>query len=108
MQKHMSGQVCGGEIPEELCERLIVEQPLLKIRLDTRKFGKAVTVIDGFPSDKELLKHLAKYLKTKLAAGGTYREGEGRIELQGDHRQRVKQILIEELGINPENILVMS
>ncbi|MEM0001278.1 MAG: stress response translation initiation inhibitor YciH [Desulfurococcaceae archaeon] len=108
MTKIMSGQACGSEIPEELCERLLVEQPLLKIRLDTRKFGKAVTVIDGFPNDKELLKHIARYLKTKLAAGGTYREEEGRIELQGDHRQRVKQILMDELGINPENILVMS
>ncbi len=104
----MPRQVCGEEIPEELCERLLVEQPLIKIKLDTRKFGKAVTVIDGFPNDKELLKHLASFFKKKLAAGGTFREEEGRIELQGDHRQRVKQILIEELGINPENILVIS
>lgn len=104
----MSGQVCGEEIPAELCEQLIVEQPLIKIKLDHRKFGKPVTVIDGFPNNKDLLKHLARFFKTKLAAGGTYREDEGRIELQGDHRQRVRQILIEDLGVNPENIIVMS
>jgi translation initiation factor 1 len=96
-----------SEIPQEIIERLLVDQPLIKVRLDTRKFGKPVTVIDGLPNDKELLKQLAKFLKIKLATGGTFREEEGRIELQGDQRQRVKQIFIEQLGINPENIIVM-
>jgi translation initiation factor 1 len=104
----MARQACGEEIPLEICERLLVEQPLIKIKIDTRKFGKPVTVVDGLPNDKELLKHLARFFKTRLAAGGTFREEEGRIEIQGDHRQRVKQILIEELGLNPENILVIS
>ncbi|MEM2025302.1 MAG: stress response translation initiation inhibitor YciH [Desulfurococcaceae archaeon] len=103
----MSSLECGG-LPTEICERLIVDQPLIKIRLDTRKFGKAVTVVDGLPNDKDLLKHIARYFKTKLATGGTYREEEGRIELQGDQRQRVKQILVEELGLSPENIIVTS
>lgn len=107
MHKNMSSLECGGLSPE-ICERLLVEQPLIKIRLDTRRFGKAVTIIDGFPNDKELLKQLAKFFKTKLATGGTFREEEGRIELQGDQRQRVKQLLIEGLGISPENVLVMS
>ena len=106
MRKNMSGLECGG-MPPEICERLLVEQPLIKIRLDTRKFGKAVTIVDGFPNDKELLKYLARFFKAKLATGGTFREEEGRIELQGDQRQRVKQLLIEELGIPPESILVM-
>ncbi|MEM1628377.1 MAG: stress response translation initiation inhibitor YciH [Desulfurococcaceae archaeon] len=101
----MASLECGGLAPEQ-CEKLIVEQPLIKIRLDIRKFGKAVTVINGLPNDKELLKQLAKILKIKLATGGTYREDEGRIELQGDHRQRVRQILIEEIGVNPENIII--
>ncbi|MEM0199275.1 MAG: stress response translation initiation inhibitor YciH [Desulfurococcaceae archaeon] len=103
----MSGLECGG-MPSEICEKLLVEAPLIKIRLDVRKFGKPVTVIDGLPNDKELLKHLARFLKTKLAAGGTYREEEGRIEVQGDHRQRVKQMLVEELGLPEENVIVMS
>ncbi|MCC6033969.1 MAG: stress response translation initiation inhibitor YciH [Desulfurococcaceae archaeon] len=96
-----------GELPEEVLEKLLVEQPLIKVRLDTRKFGKAVTVIDGLPNDKDLLKQLAKFFKVKLATGGTFREEEGRIELQGDQRQKVKQLLIEQLGVNPENIIVM-
>jgi len=95
------------ELPPEIIEKLLVEQPLIKVRLDTRKFGKPVTIIDGLPNDKHLLKQLAKFFKIKLATGGTFRDEEGRIELQGDQRQRVKQILIEQLGINPENIIVM-
>ena len=96
-----------GELPSEIIEKLLVDQPLVKIRLDTRKFGKPVTIIDGLPNDKDLLKQLAKFFKVKLATGGTFREEEGRIELQGDQRQRVKQILIEQLGLDPENVIVM-
>ena len=35
-----------------------------------------------------------KKLKSKLACGGTYKHDE--IELQGDHRQRAKEILVKE------------
>ncbi|MCY0868714.1 MAG: stress response translation initiation inhibitor YciH [Desulfurococcus sp.] len=96
----------GEDIPSELLEQLSLEQNLVKIRLDTRKFGKAVTVIEGLPDNKELLKQIARILKTKLATGGTFKEG--RIELQGDHRHRVKQILTEDLGIPVESILVVD
>ncbi|ACL10384.1 MULTISPECIES: stress response translation initiation inhibitor YciH [Desulfurococcus] len=105
MDEKIDESICGG-LPPELCEQSGIEQSLVKIRLDTRKFGKAVTIIDGLPNDKEFLKQVAKALKTKLATGGTFKEG--RIELQGDHRHRVKQILIEEFGIPPENILVID
>ncbi|ADV64544.1 translation initiation factor [Desulfurococcus mucosus] len=105
MEKNMDETPCGG-LPPELCEQASLEQSLVKIRLDTRKFGKAVTIVDGLPNDKEFLKQVAKALKTKLATGGTFKEG--RIELQGDHRHRVKQILIEDFGIPPENILVID
>ncbi len=103
----MSGAECGG-MPLEVCERLITEASLIKIKLDVRKFGKAVTVVDGLPNDKDILKHIARYLKTKLAAGGTFREEEGRVEIQGDHRHRIKQLFVEELGIPEENIIIMS
>lgn len=98
---------CGG-MPPEVCEKLLVEASLIKVRLDVRKFGKPVTIIDGLPNDKETLKHLARFFKTRLAAGGTFREEEGRVEIQGDHRQKVKQLLVEELGIPEENIIMMS
>ena len=102
----VSGLDCGG-LPPEICEQLGREEQVIKIRVDMRKFGKAVTVIEGLPSDKETLKSIAKALKTKLAAGGTYRD-DGVIELQGDHRHRVKEILVNEFGFPPENVLIVD
>jgi len=97
--------ICGG-LPPELCEQLAREQQIIKIRLDRRKFGKEVTIIEGLVDSKENLKQLAKKLKSKLATGGTVKDG--RIELQGDHRHRVREILIEELGYPPENVIIID
>lgn len=97
--------LCGG-LPPELCEQLIREQQFIKIRLDRRRFGKEVTIIEGLMGSNSELKELASRLKSKLATGGTVKEG--RIELQGDHRHRVKQILINDLGYPPENIVIID
>ena len=97
--------LCGG-LPPELCEQLEKEQQFIKIRLDRRKFGKEVTVIEGLVVSDAELKELASKLKSKLATGGTVKNG--RIELQGDHRHRVKNILIKELGYHPENIIIID
>lgn len=43
-------------------------------------------------------------LKTKIGTGGTYKDG--RIILQGDHRQAVKQLLIKK-GFNEQSIEVL-
>ena len=52
--------------------------------------------------DKEIeLKDLAKKLKSELACGGTIKEG--KIELQGEHKQKVKKILIE-YGFTPNSV----
>ncbi len=97
--------ICGG-LPPELCEQLTREQQVIKIKLDTRKFGKEVTIIEGLPNNKDELKRIAKTLKSKLATGGTVKEG--RIELQGDHRHRVREILVREFGFQPDNILIID
>jgi len=98
-------KVCGN-LPPELCEQLVSEKQVIKIRLDTRKWGRELTIIEGLPNDKEELKRISRILKSKLATGGTVKEG--RIELQGDHRHRVKEILVKELGYPPENILIVD
>lgn len=101
----MDEDLCGG-LPKELCDELSIEQKIIKIRVEERRFGKAVTIVDGLPDDKEFIKPLLKKLKTTLATGGTFKDG--RLELQGDHRHKVKEILVQELGIPPENILIVD
>ncbi len=82
-----------------------MEQQVIKIKLEKRRYGREVTIIEGL-NDKEMdLKKLASQLKSRLATGGTYKNG--RIELQGDHRFRVKQLLIE-MGFPEENIIIVD
>jgi len=96
--------LCGG-LPAEICEQLSAEEQLIKIRLERRRYGREVTIIEGIDEKAFNLKKLASILKSRLATGGTAKEG--RIEVQGDHRQRVKRILIE-LGFPEENIAVIE
>jgi translation initiation factor 1 len=49
--------------------------------------GKGVTIISDLPLDETGLTELATKLKTGLGTGGTVKEG--RIEIQGDHRDRI-------------------
>jgi translation initiation factor 1 len=91
--------VCG--LPEELCmcEQIAKEQQKIRILTDTRRYGKIVTVVDGIDATDIDLNDLARKLKTRCAAGGTAKEG--RIELQGEHKKKVKEVL-EELGFSVE------
>ncbi len=91
--------VCG--LPGELCmcEEIARGQQSVRISVDTRRYGKMVTVIDGIDENDINIADLAKQLKNKCAAGGTYKDG--RIELQGDHKRKVKASL-EEMGFTTE------
>ena len=53
--------------------------------------GKGMTVVTGAPLHPEGLRDLAKKLKQKCGTGGTLKDG--RIEIQGDHRD----LLVAEL-----------
>lgn len=97
--------LCGG-LPEELCIQLGAEQQLIKIKLEKRKFGKEVTIIEGLDPSVFNLREVASKLKSKLATGGTVKNNH--IELQGNHRHKVRQILVNELGIPPENIIFIE
>ena len=57
--------------------------------------GKGVTIISDLPLDENGITELATKLKTRLGTGGTVKDG--RIEIQGDHRDRIIQEL-EGLG----------
>jgi len=83
---------CG--LPKELCacQEIAKEGQKIKILVDRRRFGRMTTVIEGFDKTTDL-KTMSKKFKQKLACGGTSKEG--RIELQGDHREKVKKMLLE-------------
>lgn len=53
--------------------------------------GKGVTIIFDLPLNEQGLTELATGLKTRLGTGGTVKDG--RIEIQGDHRDRIVQEL---------------
>lgn len=71
----------------------------VSIHVDTRRYGKPMTVIEGFDESDIDLDELASKLKRRLAVGGTVRNG--RIELQGAHDERLREALADE-GIDVE------
>jgi translation initiation factor 1 len=82
-----------------MCEEIAREQQRIRIYSDKRRYGKVVTIVEGIDAADIDVEDLAKRLKTKCAAGGTVKEG--RIELQGEHRKKVKGAL-EEIGFTVE------
>jgi predicted translation initiation factor SUI1 len=50
-----------------------------------------VTIISDLPLDERGLTELAAWLKQRLGTGGTVKDG--RVEIQGDHRDRIVQEL---------------
>ena len=63
----------------------------LKIWLDRLKGGRVATVVRGFVGSDNDLAALGKELKKSCGVGGTAKEGE--IIIQGDHRDRVVELL---------------
>lgn len=75
-------------------EDLSRTETVLRVRVESRRYGKPMTVVDGFDETSVDLGTLASGLKQRLGAGGTV-EG-GAIEIQGDHQRRIPEILREE------------
>ena len=92
---------CG--LPEELCVCQIMakEDQKIKVTLIQKRYGKYMTIVRGIDSKKIDLKDLMKKLKSKLACGGTYKQGY--VELQGDHRYHIMDVLVA-VGFPPETI----
>lgn len=88
-------QVCG--LPRDLCmcSEIAKEQQKIVIYTLKRRFGKLMTVIEGIDEKSRGidLKSLTKKLKERCACGGTSKDG--KIELQGEQRDKVKKSLIE-------------
>lgn len=95
-------KTCG--LPKSLCvcKTLDQQEQKIKVSVETRKFGKAVTIIEGVTGNA---KDVAKQLKSSLATGGTFKDN--RIELLGNHSAKIKQLLMK-LGYSEDQIEVAS
>ncbi|MES3160964.1 MAG: translation initiation factor [Halorubrum sp.] len=67
-----------------------IEQEL-SVTVEERRYGKAMTIVEGFTGSRSEMEALASDLKSSLATGGTTTEVA--IELQGDHRDRLPDLL---------------
>jgi translation initiation factor 1 len=56
-----------------------------------KRRGKNVTIVGRFLIDEKVKKELLKTLKSKLSCGG--KVADDLLELQGDHRERLKELL---------------
>lgn len=95
------GRVCPGcGWPAEDChcsknlaqpEEPVPVKVTAKLRLENRGSGKHVTVVDGLPNNAAYLADLLAALKKACGTGG--RAFEGSLELQGDQRERLRDLL---------------
>ena len=85
-----------GNDPTPALERgvpdLPPQQQNLRIQASRKgRGGKTVTVISGFQHKPETLAALAKKLKAQCGTGGTVKDNT--IEIQGDHKQTLLDLL---------------
>ena len=71
------------QVPEKVTARLRIER--------AGRRGKTVTVVEGLPRNSDFLKKLAGEIKRACATGGTVVDD--RVEVQGDHRDRIRAVL---------------
>ena len=98
--------VCG--LPKELCmcaEIAKEKQTAIHVSAVKRRFGKLMTIVSGIDPKQVNIKDVARKLKEKLACGGTIKDNT--IELQGDHRSKVKGVLVS-LGFPEDSIEIKS
>ena len=101
----MSGVCPKCGLVQELCvcEMIAREDQRIKIVVVKRKFGKLITTVTGMNVKDVDIKDVAKRLKSKLACGGTVKDGV--IELQGNHAARVREELVK-MGFETSSIEV--
>ena len=84
---------CGHPVKSCACSKpgpAILNDGIVRIGKETKgRKGSGVSIITGIPLNEKELKILAKKLKQKCGTGGTVKSG--KIEIQGDHRDLLKQ-----------------
>ena len=80
---------------QEEADTLPKNQQKLRLNMERAgRGGKTVTLVKGFVGSEEDITALCKLLKQKCGVGGSVKDGE--IIIQGDHRQRLIEILKKE------------
>ena len=82
-----------------VCKEIAKTQQEIEVRTEKRRFGKIQTIVSGFEGVDT--KDIAKKLKAKLACGGTVKNN--MIELQGNHKNKIKPLLVE-MGFDESRI----
>ena len=88
---------------DDILRELDQEDIHIVISKDIRRFRKIATVVKGLKDIREM-ESLTKEMKTLVGTGGTCKDGQ--IVLQGDHRDYVKNFLLQK-GYNEKSIEVM-
>lgn len=95
----LSGRICatcGQPVAACRCRQQPRVTPpvdgVVRVGRETKgRKGKGVTLVSGVPLPFEELKELARELKQKCGSGGTLKDGV--IEIQGDHRDALIELL---------------
>jgi translation initiation factor 1 len=67
----------------------------IRIRRESKgRGGKTVSIVDGLPLSEKEMKTLLKKLKAQLGTGGALKNGV--LEIQGEHRDKLLQLLEKE------------
>lgn len=92
-------------LPKELCicEQISKEETIIKVKIQKRRYGRKVTVVEGLDPNEIDLPDLLSKLKSANACGGTLKRKQ--LELQGDHRRKVRKLLIK-WGFPSENVVI--
>jgi translation initiation factor 1 len=78
---------------ERAVQELPPNQHNLRVQASRKgRKGKTVTIITGFQTTSETLTQLLKQLKNQCGTGGAVKEDS--LEIQGDHTQKLVEILI--------------
>jgi len=102
LERPVTCEHCGQALDERACPRdgagnlLLPKDQPARVRREKRR-GKHVTVIAGLDPSATDMKGLLKELRKAFGVGGSIAGDEGapEIELQGDHREKVVELLKE-------------
>jgi translation initiation factor 1 len=91
---------CGWPLSNCQCsdrsaaQEAVPSRVVAKLRMEKGgRGGKIVTVVDGLPRNDAFLKELCGELKRACGTGGAVKDGT--IELQGELRERLRELLVK-------------